>query len=310
MRQLPDLKCPKCGSALLEMSIDSVPRANSFDDCLRRCEPCGIGVSNSSDAEAATYIFKDPLQNIPVESRSGAIEALEIALNVRNRISKIRRFGFSSSEDAVTWVVFTHLRRVGLLRKCLSQVGVQSGCDDEQNVPALLLWGVPIESGSIGGALRDKLVELCVGLGERRVSFSEPDVIVDLGKAGLLFIEVKYRSGNDSQSSEYAGWSKYDDASWLSWNFEKVKESGCYELARNWCLMKGLAGDRPCTLVSLGPEKLFSGSEGRRLDKFVDALDVDQSSRFAKIVWSEFLEDCVSTAPAWFERYCRGRGLC
>jgi hypothetical protein len=38
---------------------------------------------------------------------------------------------------------------------------------------------------------------LCAGLGEVPNSFSEPDVIVDFGEAGLMFIEVKHRRGND-----------------------------------------------------------------------------------------------------------------
>jgi hypothetical protein len=79
--------------------------ATQYDDCLRRCEPCGIGASNAADPQAVTYIHRDPLGNIPIESRKGVSRALGEALNARNRESKRRRFGFSTSEDAVTWVV-------------------------------------------------------------------------------------------------------------------------------------------------------------------------------------------------------------
>jgi hypothetical protein len=102
-------------------SAGKVPVATQFDDCLRRCEPCGIGASNASDRGAVTFIHRDPLGNIPVESREGASEALAQALNIRNRESKRRRFGFSTSEDAVTWVVFMHLLRSGQLLGSLRQ---------------------------------------------------------------------------------------------------------------------------------------------------------------------------------------------
>jgi hypothetical protein len=59
----------------------------------------------------------------------------------------------------------------------------------------LLLWGAPINSDGEGEKIREWLVQVCAVLGERRNAFSEPDVIVDLGPAGIVFIEVKYLSG-------------------------------------------------------------------------------------------------------------------
>jgi hypothetical protein len=95
-------------------SINEHPgKAKSFDDCLRRCEHCRIGASNTADSHSVTYIFRDPLDNIPPESREGVSEVLAQALNVYNRPSKLTNFGFSTSEDAVTWVVFTYLLRSG-----------------------------------------------------------------------------------------------------------------------------------------------------------------------------------------------------
>ena len=98
MPQLPSLKCPRCSRPIAATeSIDRVPMATQFDNCLRRCEPCGIGASNAADPEAVTYIHRDPLGNIPTESRDGAIQTLGQAFNVRNRESKLRRFVFSTS---------------------------------------------------------------------------------------------------------------------------------------------------------------------------------------------------------------------
>jgi hypothetical protein len=42
-----------------------------------------------------------------------------------------------------------------------------------------------------------ELIDQCKELRERRSSFSEPDVIIEIGQFGLIFIEAKYRSGND-----------------------------------------------------------------------------------------------------------------
>jgi hypothetical protein len=129
--------------------------------------------------------------------------------------------------------------------------------------PILLLWGTPVGGDARGEEIRKRLMDLCANLQESANSFSEPDVIIDLGRDGVVFIEVKYRSGNDFRPVNYGGWTRYNLRQ-LSWHFENVKASGCYELARNWCLLKGLAVERPACLVNLGPAKLFLGKAGRR----------------------------------------------
>jgi hypothetical protein len=95
----------------------------------------------------------------------------------------------------------------------------------------------------------------------------------------------------------------------VTWRFQEVKASGCYELARNWCLLKGLAADRSATLVNLGPARLFSGAEDERLDSFVNALNSDERSKFKKVVWSDLLGAALTTAPDWFVQFCASRGL-
>ena len=122
-----------------------------------------------------------------------------------------------------------------------------------------------------------------------RTRWSEPDVIVDLDHEGLLFIEVKYRGGNDARAPDYSGWSRYASPDHLTWNYEDVRAAGCYELTRNWCLLKRLAGSRPCYLANLGAPNLFRGAEGSRLNRFVESLDVDDRSGFVKSTWSDFL---------------------
>jgi hypothetical protein len=67
------------------------------------------------------------------------------------------------------------------------------------------------------------LRELCSGLREDPNSFSEPDVIVDFGEHGVMFIEVKHQSGNDLKPFDYAGWPRYPSAAPLAWRIEDVK---------------------------------------------------------------------------------------
>ena len=88
-----------------------------------------------------------------------------------------------------------------------------------------------------------------------------------------------------------------------------MKGSGCYELARNWCLLKGLAGNRNATLVNLGPHSLFSDAASARLDRFVEELGDDVRSKFViKIRWSDFLGKDLGEVPDWFA-YCGSRRL-
>jgi hypothetical protein len=175
--------------------------------------------------------------------------------------------------------------------------------------PTLLLWGTPIDSGPRGAEIQKRLIALCASLQEDTNSFSEPDVIIDLVEDGLVFIGVKYLSGNDSKSADYPGWPKYLSAPQCAWQAENIKASGCYELARNWCLLKNLAGERPATLANLGPPNLFLGKEGARLDRFVAALGANDRSHFVKLTWSDLLGWNLDHTPEWFVRFCRDRRL-
>ena len=124
MTHLPSLICPACHDSIASVDFfGRAPTATRFEDCLRRCEPCRVGASNAADPNSVTYIHDDPLRNIPIESRQGASEALAQAFNVRNRESKLRRFGFSTSEDAVTWVVFTYFCAPANCLECYATLG-------------------------------------------------------------------------------------------------------------------------------------------------------------------------------------------
>jgi hypothetical protein len=293
---------------MTESEDAEIRAAGRFKDCVRRCEACGIGASNA-DGSHVTFIYSEPLMNIPKECREGAEEVLARALNVQSRGSKLRRFGFSTSEDAVTWVVFTYLLRANRLLAALRRTELVSAGAAAGAPLTLLLWGVPVDDGPRGVEIHSRLKQVCGALGEDPASLSEPDVIVDLGDDGLLFIEVKYRSGNDHGPRDDNHWSRYATAPGLGWQIDGIKASGCYELARNWCLLKMLADGRRATLANLGPAGLFSGAEGARLDRFIAALGTGQSPRFRKITWLEFLDAVTDDAPLWFTEFLRSREL-
>jgi hypothetical protein len=271
---------------------------------------CGeVGVSNASSRSSITFIYKNPLLGIPIESREGAANALKHALNERNRPSKWMKFGFvPSSEDAVTWVVFTYLLRSGRLLKTLEHIGIGLGAAPE-TVPTLLLWGVPIDGDARGNEIRNRLSALCLSIGEKKRSLSEPDVIIDLAEHGIVFIEVKHRSANDFKKETYRGWKTYFHASALPWQISGVKDSGCYELARNWRILNGLAEGKSATLVNLGRKSLSEGKQGAKLERFAKALGSDDRIRFLKVVWSDFLDAALVDAPTWLTHFCGERGL-
>ena len=176
---LPVLACPSCGSDVTQ-STGELKRAGRYSDCLRRCKRCGIGFSNAR--HSATRIYQDPEMNVPEQSRGGIAETLKLALNERNRPSKRIKFGFSTSEDALTWTVFTYLNMTGQLRAARKPFDLM---DASSNTACLLLWGAPNPLDSRDGKrLRSELMEVCRRLRETGSSYSEPDVIIDFGKSG------------------------------------------------------------------------------------------------------------------------------
>ena len=169
---------------------------------------------------------------------------------------KLRRFGFSTSEDAVTWVVFGYL--------ALHAARGLSGL--AQRLLA-------------GSELRARLVDILDSIGEDKKRRSEPDVVLDYGSAGLAVIEVKLHAANDeAKPADVAKFDKYLRDTSAFGDPSKVKKSRMYELSRNWRIGWDLAGQRPFRLVNLGPAALFKQSE--RLDSFERGLAISPSRRF------------------------------
>lgn len=296
MTKLPSVRCPRCGRIL--ESDEFTPntrggahRASDYRSCLRRCDVCGIGLSNANtdDTDRLTIIYYDPFANLPDWIREGCEQTLAQALNVRNRRAKQTKFASSKSEDHVTWTVFRFLQHTEVLGKTLRQVGMWPGTDKPRE-PALLLWGVPVPNDDpVGTNIRDRLIEVSDWIGEDPYYRSEPDVILDFGQAGVVFIEVKCSSANEEKAATYVGWDKYLKSTQSFVDARRVRGTGLYELARNWRIGWDLADGRDLTLVNLGPADLFAGQKGANLAEFRECLNGADGQRFETLTWAELL---------------------
>ena len=97
----------------------------------------------------------------------------------------------------------------------------------------LLLWGVPIPpTVDSGRQIAERLISLCESLGEDCDYRSEPDVLTDFGRAGLLIVEVKYESSN-SRETQMKKFSKYLSRTSAFADPDAILSSRLYELARD-----------------------------------------------------------------------------
>jgi hypothetical protein len=257
-------------------------------------------------------LYNDPRQNVPEAVRDMVLDALALALNERNRPNKAIKFGFSTSEDALTWTVLKYLHDSGQLLDVLRRAGLPIP-DGVSRPEALLLWGVPVPldrtANERGWQTREQLKLIADQLGEAPRSRTEPDVLIDLGGAGIVIIEVKHRSSTDVKAAGYDGWDRYYPAGSPLAYAASVRASGCYELARNWRFGLELAADpaRPFTLACLGPAGLFRGEGAEVLRPFEACLPGDGTARFRKVRWDALL-GAITDPPGWLVRHFDARG--
>lgn len=290
---LSPLVCPCCAAELYPRT-GYPTQATCFEDCLRRCESCGIGFSNGRHIQ--TRIYSNPLDNIPPEVVPGVEYALTNALNEANRANKKLKFGFSTSEDALTWTVFTFLQASGQLGRTVREYGLVPDNVDE---PSMLLWGVPYPAASPRGAtIRKRVIEICDRLGEKPRRRSEPDVILDFANDGVVIVEVKYRSGNDQQKFGEKHEKYLSNADAFA-EPELIRRAELYELTRNWRIGVELAEGRPFTLVNL----VVKNREPNQIRKFRSGLNYLRGT-FRIATWKDFLSECnPSQWPLWFREY-------
>jgi hypothetical protein len=188
-----------------------------------------------------------------MEVRHRFIQALRSSINVLNRPNKLVKAGYSSSEDALTWTMFRFLESKNRLRETFAGAGV-SIAEHASCEPRLILWGaeVPSEDGSPSQVPAGLHRVSCL-LQEAKDRCTEPDVVLDFGLAGIVFVEVKFRSGNEIKSSQYDHLERYlgDREPAPFKNPAQVRINGHYELARNWRIAWSYPGRSTFRLLSL-----------------------------------------------------------
>lgn len=160
-------------------------------------------------------------------------------------------------------------------------------------------------------ATQDKAIELVQAIdaiGGRPSSRTEPDVVLDFGAAGVVFIEVKYRGRNDRKPADYAGWPTYLQGSAAFANPNMVLGSCLYELARNWRAAWDFARDRRMVLINLGQPMLFQEPEAQALEMFTDGLALDACHHFTGMTWADLLA-AIAEMPPWLAQFLVDRGL-
>jgi hypothetical protein len=313
MARLPSIHCPGCGRSIESRpytpgASGRPPTARGYDSCLRRCEGCGLGFSNARTAEIdrLTIVFRDPFGNIPESIAAGHEEVLSKALNLGNRPAKCLKFTSAKSEDHLTWTVFRYLQLAQEAGKVIGRLGIDFRGNPEV-APALLLWGCPLPpQDEAGKTVQGRLIQVLDRLSENPQRRSEPDVILDFGERGIIFIEVKHGSPNDAKPVDYKGWPTYLSNTEAFLDAGGVCQTGFYELARNWRIAWDLAGDRPMALVNLGLGELFRGASQSKLAAFSQTLNQGESRRFFTVSWRRFL-DAMPPCPPWLTDYLEKR---
>ena len=206
--------CRSCGAEIPGVTTDTKPVSpTSMRECLRRCA-CGKGAF--SNGKSPTWIFAEPSENVPLEVRDGLRDVLRQSVNEGSRRTKLFRFGFETSDDAVTWTVFRYLQQSARLRERLAASG-NTVAARAQAEPVMLLWGSPFPATDADGRqVQRRLLEILNALGEHSRTYAEPDVLLDFHEAGIVSIKATYDSRNEEKSESYTGWRWYVELGGIS----------------------------------------------------------------------------------------------
>lgn len=153
--------------------------------------------------------------------------------------------------------------------------------------PEILLWGAPITT--IHHGARTSFINASTIVGEKANFRTEPDVVMDYGEYGLIFIECRYLSPNTSKPSMFKGWDKYNNPKYFK-DFNRVKQGGLYQLARMWRIGNEMAGDRPFTLINIVRKSDLTNVQAYNETSFGDYIQRRHNSRFVTISWDAVLD--------------------
>lgn len=292
---LTEIKCPSCGELIFPRN-GIIKSASSYNDCLRRCEKCQIGFSNSKNNPI--IIYNKYFENVPELLRQDLDFSLNHSINEMNRKNKKNKFGFSTSEDALTWSFFKYFvvkNKFSDLLKILSIKSNETAFD-------IYLWGTNICKINNNLDFIDNFNEVSDSFNEVLSKRTEPDVIIKL-KDKLVFIEVKYLSSNELKTDKEK-FKKYLVPDVLE---KEVIESEHYELFRNWAFASKLSNGDNFELINLAPQKIFNDKNRNKLIQFENSLK-SANGNFRKVSWEEILDKVNDTEnELWFKKYLNGK---
>jgi hypothetical protein len=296
------MECPECARTIVPLSQQAAT-ASTPDDAIYVCE-CGFRYSNSRDPAARTAFAPTPEANIPERYRPRLNETLAAAANIGNRASKAAKFTYSTSEDAVTWMIFRWLQDENALAIAAEAAGVSAPAGEAE----LLFWGAPVGGGET--ELSQQLRAICLAVDGKADRLTEPDVVI-AWPGDVFFVEVKYRSANEHKAG-YAHFERYTSGAAAAGLFAgspaDVAAGGWYELSRNWRIGAELATERDArlTLVNLGPARLEPEAA-----KFAATLEQTAERRFAFVAWKRVLEQARTkgTMSSDIDEFVSTRGL-
>jgi hypothetical protein len=289
---LKDIKCPNCNELMFNESITGckTQKATSYEKCLRKCKICGVAYSNSQSYP--TIIYDDPQKNIPevfwtTLCDEKLIYFLKNCFNKVHAESKVNAFTFSTSEDAITWQLFSCLCYYNNLKEFISLIDNDIATSNKADT---YLWGRGFNTKD--EFLIQKLVEISDVLTEAKNSRTEPDVIIHTDNA-LIFIEVKVASHNDINENKHI--KAYINNTYFS-HPQKAEQSQCYELVRNWrigCELTEKLKTNKFYLVNLVYPNHTSRGESSLLTIFEKSLNTEDRL-FKTMTWDKIWDSFCS----------------
>jgi len=282
-----------------DITADSYPNANSYNECLRQCDACMVGYSNSKSNP--TLIFKDPLLNIPVHIRGNINEVLACSLNIKTRKTKLKRIGFNTSEDALSWTVFRYSQKLDNISALMKYITGEKASEEI----TVYYWGVPLnKKGEINNEKQDYIQKLLIDMGEKQDTLSEPDIILE-DSDSVVFFEVKLSSSNDYQTPSDK-WNTYKNNSYFQKDITTLSGKYPYQLFRNWYIGNKFAEqkNRKFYLINL----VLKRPKDKETELLKSIINETDSSRFKTITWNELLNNCFTKElPEWLITWLRNR---
>ncbi len=229
-------------------------------------------------------------------------------------VKRESRMARDNSEDALTWNVFRHLERHGLLGRFLEEATGRSPAGNSR----LVYWSWCQRTC---GPWRP-LVDAALGFGESFERRSEPDLIVE-DDATILFVENKLASGNGTMPSDPANPKKYLTGfdAWFSTvfrpssSFQAVAVEGeMYELMRLWLIGTRAAHEAGRRFVLVNVMRQAATAEADIESRFGLHARQEESRRFVRLTWERIRDRVVLSGPAMPERdlllsYLHGKTL-